>query len=62
MRPSPPQSLGFALVGALFIIPFILGYTAWSYYVFRGKVSWGGLSLMAAAGSSASHGCDVSGG
>ncbi|MGV8546503.1 hypothetical protein ACV35P_32445, partial [Pseudomonas aeruginosa] len=20
-----------------FIIPFILGYTAWSYYVFRGK-------------------------
>jgi cytochrome bd ubiquinol oxidase subunit II len=35
---APPQSLGFALVGALFIIPFILGYTAWSYYVFRGKV------------------------
>jgi cytochrome bd ubiquinol oxidase subunit II len=35
---SPPQSMGFALVGALFIIPFILAYTAWSYYVFRGKV------------------------
>ncbi|AWI85963.1 cytochrome d ubiquinol oxidase subunit II (plasmid) [Alloyangia pacifica] len=35
---APPQSLGFALVGALFIIPFILGYTAWSYFVFRGKV------------------------
>jgi cytochrome d ubiquinol oxidase subunit II len=35
---SPPQSLGFALVGALFIIPFILAYTAWSYFVFRGKV------------------------
>ncbi|HBP6039712.1 MULTISPECIES: cytochrome d ubiquinol oxidase subunit II [Pseudomonas aeruginosa group] len=34
---SPPQSQGFMLVGALFIIPFILGYTAWSYYVFRGK-------------------------
>ncbi len=38
---SPPQSLGFALVGALFIIPFILAYTAWSYYVFRGKVKVG---------------------
>lgn len=38
---SPPQSLGFALVGALFIIPFILAYTAWSYYVFRGKVRAG---------------------
>ncbi|KSJ03902.1 cytochrome d ubiquinol oxidase subunit II [Pseudomonas aeruginosa] len=34
---SPPQSQGFMLVGALLIIPFILGYTAWSYYVFRGK-------------------------
>lgn len=38
---SPPQSLGFTLVGALFIIPFILAYTAWSYYVFRGKVKVG---------------------
>lgn len=36
---APDQSLGFALVGALFIIPFILAYTAWSYYVFRGKQS-----------------------
>ncbi|TWC31738.1 cytochrome bd-I ubiquinol oxidase subunit 2 apoprotein [Pseudomonas sp. SJZ079] len=35
---SPPQSQGFILVGALFIIPFILMYTVWSYYVFRGKV------------------------
>jgi len=35
---APPQSQGFILVGALFIIPLILGYTAWSYYVFRGKV------------------------
>ncbi len=46
---APPQSQGFMLVGALFIIPFILVYTAWSYYVFRGKVKhrrW--LSLMAA--------------
>jgi len=38
---SPPESMGFALVGALFIIPFILAYTAWSYYVFRGKVKPG---------------------
>ncbi|MTH34351.1 cytochrome d ubiquinol oxidase subunit II [Paracoccus limosus] len=38
---APPQSLGFALVGALLIIPVILAYTAWSYYVFRGKVRAG---------------------
>jgi len=38
---SPPESMGFTLVGALFIIPFILTYTAWSYYVFRGKVKGG---------------------
>ncbi|ROQ29666.1 cytochrome d ubiquinol oxidase subunit II [Gallaecimonas pentaromativorans] len=38
---SPPQSQGFALVGALLILPVILGYTAWSYYVFRGKVRLG---------------------
>jgi cytochrome bd ubiquinol oxidase subunit II len=36
---APPQSQGFILVGALLIIPFILMYTAWSYYVFRGKVT-----------------------
>jgi cytochrome d ubiquinol oxidase subunit II len=38
---APSQSMGFTLVGALFIIPFILAYTAWSYYVFRGKVRAG---------------------
>ncbi|UBM08284.1 cytochrome d ubiquinol oxidase subunit II [Cupriavidus metallidurans] len=38
---APPQSQGFALVGALFVIPFILMYTVWSYYVFRGKVRVG---------------------
>jgi cytochrome d ubiquinol oxidase subunit II len=38
---SPPQSQGFTLVGALLIIPVILGYTLWSYYVFRGKVKAG---------------------
>ena len=45
---GPPQSLGFALVGALLIIPMILMYTAWGYWVFRGKVRRGdGYSLMA---------------
>jgi cytochrome d ubiquinol oxidase subunit II len=38
---APPQSQGFALVGTLFILPFILMYTIWSYYVFRGKVKAG---------------------
>ena len=38
---SPSQSQGFALVGTLFMIPIILGYTAWSYFVFRGKVKIG---------------------
>jgi cytochrome d ubiquinol oxidase subunit II len=38
---GPPESMGFTLVGALFVIPFILGYTTWSYYVFRGKVRTG---------------------
>ncbi|MCE7629564.1 ubiquinol oxidase subunit II, partial [Vibrio fluvialis] len=37
----PPQSQGFMLVGALFIIPFILMYTFWSYAVFGGKVKDG---------------------
>ncbi len=38
---SPVQSQLFSLIGALFILPFILVYTAWSYYVFRGKVRVG---------------------
>ncbi|WP_273859838.1 cytochrome d ubiquinol oxidase subunit II [Photobacterium sp. GSS17] len=38
---APPESLGFMLVGALFIIPFILGYTFWTYHVFSGKVKAG---------------------
>lgn len=36
---SPASSQGFALVGALVTIPIILMYSAWSYYVFRGKVN-----------------------
>jgi cytochrome d ubiquinol oxidase subunit II len=38
---SPVQSQLFSLIGALFILPFILVYTSWSYYVFRGKVKLG---------------------
>jgi cytochrome d ubiquinol oxidase subunit II len=38
---APAESMGFTLVGALLVIPFILGYSAWSYYVFRGKVKAG---------------------
>jgi len=38
---APVQSQGFMLVGALLIIPIILVYTFWSYYVFRGKVQHG---------------------
>jgi len=38
---GPPESLGFTLVGAVLIIPCILGYTGWAYYVFRGKVRAG---------------------
>jgi len=38
---GPAQSLGFALVGALLIIPVVLMYTAWGYWVFRGKVRHG---------------------
>ncbi|NEZ03741.1 cytochrome d ubiquinol oxidase subunit II [Wenzhouxiangella sp. XN201] len=35
---SDPGSQLFLLLGMLFLLPIILGYTAWSYWVFRGKV------------------------
>ena len=35
---APVASLEFLLVGAAVLIPLILSYTAWSYWVFRGKV------------------------
>jgi cytochrome d ubiquinol oxidase subunit II len=38
----------FTLVGARFVIPFILGYSAWSYYVFRRKVKVGEAMRIAA--------------
>ena len=38
---SPPETQIFLLVGVAFLIPLILAYTAWSYWVFRGKVAEG---------------------
>ena len=35
---APHSSQLFMLVGAAVLIPLILAYTAWSYWVFRGKV------------------------
>jgi len=35
---APAQSQSFMLVGAVVIIPLILAYTGWAYWVFRGKV------------------------
>lgn len=36
---SPPASQGFVLAGLAVLLPVILGYTAWSYRVFRGKIT-----------------------
>jgi cytochrome bd ubiquinol oxidase subunit II len=36
---APAESQAFALVGAVLIIPVVLAYTGWAYYVFRGKVT-----------------------
>ncbi|HEY0626990.1 MAG TPA: cytochrome d ubiquinol oxidase subunit II [Allosphingosinicella sp.] len=35
---APESSQAFMLVGAAILIPVILAYTAWAYWVFRGKV------------------------
>jgi len=35
---APENALGLMLVGTVLILPAILGYTAWVYWVFRGKV------------------------
>jgi cytochrome d ubiquinol oxidase subunit II len=35
---APDSSLAFLLVGAAFLIPIILAYTGYAYWVFRGKV------------------------
>jgi cytochrome d ubiquinol oxidase subunit II len=38
---SPPETQSFLLIGLIPILPIILGYTAWNYYVFRGRVREG---------------------
>jgi cytochrome bd ubiquinol oxidase subunit II len=35
---ASPSTQAFLLIGTLFLLPVILTYTAWSYWVFRGKV------------------------
>jgi cytochrome bd-type quinol oxidase subunit 2 len=35
---SSPKTQAFLLIGTLFLLPVILVYTGWSYWVFRGKV------------------------
>jgi cytochrome d ubiquinol oxidase subunit II len=35
---SSPSTQAFLLIGTLFLLPIILLYTGWSYWVFRGKV------------------------
>ena len=39
MAAAPVASQAFMLVGAAVLVPLILAYTAWSYWVFRGKVA-----------------------
>ncbi len=39
---APPRSQAFMLVGVAITMPLILGYTAWAYWVFRGKVGTDG--------------------
>jgi cytochrome d ubiquinol oxidase subunit II len=36
---APASSQIFMLVGTVVLIPLILGYTGWAYWVFRGKVA-----------------------
>jgi cytochrome bd ubiquinol oxidase subunit II len=38
---SPANSQLFMLVGVAILVPLILGYTGWAYWVFRGKVKAG---------------------
>jgi cytochrome d ubiquinol oxidase subunit II len=35
---SAPGTQAFLLIGTLLLLPVILMYTGWSYWVFRGKV------------------------
>jgi cytochrome d ubiquinol oxidase subunit II len=35
---APKRSQVFMLIGVAITLPLIIGYTAWAYWVFRGKV------------------------
>ena len=43
---APASSMRFMLVGVAVTLPMIIAYTAWAYWVFRGKVGAHGLPLM----------------
>jgi cytochrome d ubiquinol oxidase subunit II len=36
---AAPESQSLMLVGTVFLLPLILGYTGYCYYIFRGKVA-----------------------
>jgi cytochrome d ubiquinol oxidase subunit II len=36
---APPASQAFMLIGTLFLLPLVLGYTVFVFWIFRGKVS-----------------------
>lgn len=38
---AAPESLSLLLIGVVILLPIILGYTGYSYYVFRGKIKEG---------------------
>lgn len=38
---NPDNSLAFLLVGAVILLPLILGYTAYAYWIFCSKVHAG---------------------
>jgi cytochrome d ubiquinol oxidase subunit II len=38
---APPESQAFLLVGTIVLLPIILGYTGYAYWIFRGKVKPG---------------------
>ncbi len=38
---AAPKSQAFMMVGTLFLLPILLGYVCWSYWVFRGKAKGG---------------------
>lgn len=45
---SVPRTQAFLLVGTLFLLPVILVYTAWSYWLFRGIARADAATIMGA--------------